>query len=88
MSAVAVIGTGYVGLTTAVCLAELGHRVTGVDIDKAKMARLRSGEPTIYEPGLDELMAKALERGRLAQDRCEQTDLAFGTSGFTESTDY
>ncbi|TMF82794.1 MAG: UDP-glucose/GDP-mannose dehydrogenase family protein [Chloroflexi bacterium] len=66
MSAVAVVGTGYVGLTTAVCLAELGHRVTGVDIDKAKMARLRSGEPTIYEPGLDELMAKALERGRLA----------------------
>ena len=66
MSAIAVIGTGYVGLTTAVCLAELGHRVVGVDIDEAKVARLRSGEATIYEPGLDELMAKGRKAGRLA----------------------
>ena len=66
MSAVAVIGAGYVGLTTAVCLANLGHRVIGMDIDKAKVTRLRAGEPTIYEPGLEELMASALESGRLA----------------------
>src|SRR5256885_16152418 len=65
MSAITVIGTGYVGLTTAVCLAELGHRVVGVDIDQAKVARLRSGEPTIYEPGLEELMRKTQKTGRL-----------------------
>lgn len=65
MSSVAVIGTGYVGLTTAICLADIGHEVTGVDIDEAKVARLASGEPTIYEPGLEELMGKTLRTGRL-----------------------
>src|ERR1700738_1001712 len=65
MSAIAVIGTGYVGLTTAVCLAKLGHRVVGVDIDEAKVARLRSGEPTIYEPGLADLMTETLKAGGL-----------------------
>jgi UDPglucose 6-dehydrogenase len=69
MPRVAVIGTGYVGLTTAVCLADLGHQVIGVDIDAAKLARLRRGEPTIYEPGLDELLAKTLDAGRLAFTR-------------------
>jgi UDPglucose 6-dehydrogenase len=65
MSSVAVIGTGYVGLTTAVCLADIGHQVTGVDIDTAKVARMSRGEPTIYEPGLEDLMRHTLETGRL-----------------------
>ncbi len=65
MSSVAVIGSGYVGLATAVCLAEIGHRVIGVDIDEAKIAKLRGGTPTIYEPGLDELIASNLKAGRL-----------------------
>lgn len=65
MSSVAVIGTGYVGLTTAVCLADLGHDVVGVDTDQTKVTKLKSGRPTIYEPGLDELMASALSSGRL-----------------------
>ena len=69
MSSVTVIGAGYVGLTTAVCLADLGHRVTGVDIDEAKVTRLRTGEPTIYEPGLKELMASALRSGRISRLR-------------------
>src|ERR1700736_5544633 len=66
MSSVAVIGTGYVGLTTAVCLAEIGHHVTGVDIDEAKIAQLRGGSPTIYEPGLEQLLGSTLKVGRLA----------------------
>ncbi len=65
MSAIAVIGTGYVGLTTAVCLANLGHQVVGVDIDEAKVARLQSGQATIYEPGLEELMRETQKSGRL-----------------------
>ena len=65
MSAIAVIGTGYVGLATAVCLAKLGHEVVGVDIDEAKVARLQSGEPTIYEPDLAELMTETQKSGRL-----------------------
>jgi UDPglucose 6-dehydrogenase len=65
MSAIAVIGTGYVGLTTAVCLAKLGHNVVGVDTDAAQVARLRRGEAPIYEPGLEELMAETQKSGRL-----------------------
>ncbi|MDQ6708949.1 MAG: UDP-glucose/GDP-mannose dehydrogenase family protein [Candidatus Dormibacteraeota bacterium] len=65
MSSVAVIGTGYVGLTTAVCLAELGHDVTGVDTDTAKVSTLASGQPTIFEPGLAELMGSGVKASRL-----------------------
>jgi UDPglucose 6-dehydrogenase len=65
MSSVAVVGTGYVGLTTAVCLADLGHQVIGMDIDAAKVARLNSGQATIYEPGLDALLPATLSSGRL-----------------------
>jgi len=65
MSSIAVIGTGYVGLTTAVCLSELGHRVSGVDIDEEKIAALQDGKATIYEPGLDDLLPKNLKSGRL-----------------------
>ncbi|MCU1649037.1 MAG: UDP-glucose/GDP-mannose dehydrogenase family protein, partial [Pseudonocardia sp.] len=49
---IAVIGTGYVGLTTGACLASLGHRVVCADIDAEKIARLRDGDVTILEPGL------------------------------------
>jgi UDPglucose 6-dehydrogenase len=53
---VVIYGTGYVGLTTGTALAFLGHRVTCVDVDEAKIASLRGGKSPIYEPGLDELM--------------------------------
>lgn len=62
---VTVVGTGYVGTVTGACLAFLGHRVTCVDTDQTKVARLRSGDPVIYEPGLKELLALATERGGL-----------------------
>lgn len=62
---IAVIGTGYVGLVTGACLAELGHAVTCVDVDPDKIARLSRGEATIFEPGLDRCLADGLSSGRL-----------------------
>jgi UDPglucose 6-dehydrogenase len=62
---VAIVGTGYVGLVAGVCFAETGNEVTCVDIDPAKVARLQKGEPTIFEPGLKELMVKNQEEKRL-----------------------
>jgi UDPglucose 6-dehydrogenase len=56
---VIVVGTGYVGLTTGVVLAYLGHKVTCLDLDREKILRLQQGEIPIYEPGLSELMALA-----------------------------
>ncbi|MEW5902087.1 MAG: NAD(P)-binding domain-containing protein, partial [Acidobacteriota bacterium] len=63
---IAVIGTGYVGLVTATGLAELGHQVIGADKDIDKMDLLGRGIVPIYEPGLDELLASNIQRGRLA----------------------
>jgi len=63
---VAVIGVGYVGLTTAVCLAHLGNRVQAVDIDSAKVQRMRKGESPILEEGLTALMGEGLSSGRLS----------------------
>ena len=65
MSSIAVIGTGYVGLTTAACLADLGHSVVGLDIDESKIATLSQGRPTIYEPGLEEIMGRTMQAKRL-----------------------
>ncbi len=62
---VTVIGTGYVGLVTGVCLAHSGHDVTCVDVDHAKIATLSSGTSTIYEPGLEDLLGEGIANGRL-----------------------
>lgn len=61
----AVIGTGYVGLVTAACFAELGHTVIGVDIDEEKIKKLKQGKSPIYEPELEEIIKRCLESGRL-----------------------
>jgi UDPglucose 6-dehydrogenase len=62
---IAVVGTGYVGLVTGTCFAETGNKVTCVDIDASKVARLAGGEITIYEPGLEKLFLRNLQEGRL-----------------------
>src|ERR1700737_2718781 len=56
---VSIIGTGYVGLTTGVCLAYLGHQVTCIDADAAKISELEAGHIPIYEPHLTELLEEA-----------------------------
>lgn len=65
MKNIAVIGTGYVGLVTGTCLAETGNNVICVDIDKDKIAKLRKGTVTIYEPQLDVVFERNLKQGRL-----------------------
>jgi len=63
---ICVLGTGYVGLVSAAVFSELGHEVVGLDIDKTKVASLRQGKIPIYEPGLDQLVSKNLDSGRLS----------------------
>lgn len=68
---ICVVGTGYVGLVAGTCFAESGNDVICVDVDAAKVAALSAGEVPIYEPGLEELVRRNVEQGRLTF----QTDL-------------
>jgi UDPglucose 6-dehydrogenase len=62
---ICIVGTGYVGLVTGTCLSELGHNVICIDIDQEKINKLKSGQVPIYEPGLEAMVHKHLESGRL-----------------------
>ena len=63
---ISVIGTGYVGLTAAIGLADFGNKVIGTDLDEKKVDMLNKGEPVIYEPGVQEYLKRNLESGRLS----------------------
>ncbi len=66
MAEVLVVGAGYVGLTTSVCMSHLGHNVTCVDSNLERIAQLRDGQIPIYEPGVDGLLTSGLRSGRLS----------------------
>jgi UDPglucose 6-dehydrogenase len=63
---ISVIGTGYLGAVHAACMADLGHTVVGIDVDEEKVAALSAAKASFYEPGLDELLERALATGRLS----------------------
>ncbi len=89
---VAVIGTGYVGLVAGTCFAETGNDVICVDIDPAKVAKLTEGVPTIFEPGLKELMNKNQEEKRLSfttdlKTSVQNSEVIFLAVGTPSSTD-
>src|SRR5258708_18943933 len=63
---IAVVGTGYVGLVTGTCFSETGNKVTWIDIERQKIEKLKKGEITIYEPGLEILFERNIRQGRLS----------------------
>ncbi len=89
---VAVVGTGYVGLVTGVVLAELGNDVICVDSDLEKIAKLKKGISTIYEPGLEDLLNRTLDEGFLSfstsiKDAVEASEVIFIAVGTPPSAD-
>ncbi|MFI6320493.1 UDP-glucose dehydrogenase family protein [Nonomuraea sp. NPDC050556] len=77
-----VIGTGYLGITHAACMADLGYDVLGLDIDADKINRLRDGELPIHEPGLEPVLRRGLESGRLRFTTSYEEAAAFGDVHF------
>jgi UDPglucose 6-dehydrogenase len=84
---IAMIGSGYVGLVSGVCFADFGHKVTCIDVDSDKIARLQAGVMPIFEPGLQELVAKNVREKRLSfttslkegMDKADAVFIAVGT---------
>ncbi|HET7649271.1 MAG TPA: UDP-glucose 6-dehydrogenase, partial [Gammaproteobacteria bacterium] len=79
---ITVHGSGYVGLVSAACFANMGNDVMCVDVDKARIARLKQGEVPIVEPGLDHLLADGLESGRLKFTDVPAEGVKFGLLQF------
>jgi UDPglucose 6-dehydrogenase len=75
---ITIFGSGYVGLVTGACLADAGNEVVCVDVDAAKIARLNAGEVPIHEPGLDEMIARNREKGRLSFTTDAKAGVAHG----------
>lgn len=86
MMHIAVVGTGYVGLVSGACFAEMGVQVTCIDTDEAKIEGLKQGVMPIYEPGLEEIVRRNVEAGRLSfstslTDCLEQVEVVFSAVG-------
>ncbi|APE32108.1 UDP-glucose 6-dehydrogenase [Halomonas aestuarii] len=79
---ITIFGTGYVGLVTGTCLADVGHDVLCVDVDADKIARLEAGEIPIFEPGLEPMVKANMEAGRLRFTTDPEAAVAFGTLQF------
>ena len=77
-----IFGTGYVGLVTGTCFAEAGNHVVGVDINANRVNHLNAGEPTIFEPGLQEMLERNLRAGRLAFSTDARTGVEHGDVQF------
>ena len=91
MAQIAVIGAGYVGLTTAACFSSLGHDVVCADIDVDRVARLSGGEIPIVEGGLEALVREGMEDGRLrfvvgAENAARTAEPSRRNSGFDTTT--
>jgi UDPglucose 6-dehydrogenase len=92
MASVAIIGTGYVGLVSGACLADFGNTVTCVDLDEKKINRLKKGEIPIYEPGLQDVVTRNFEKGRLCfstslEDAVQKNDVIFIAVGTPPAED-
>ena len=79
---ITVIGTGYVGLVTGTCLAEVGNEVLCLDVDPKKIAILKAGGIPIYEPGLEDMVKRNVEAGRLSFTTDIEESVAFGQIQF------
>lgn len=75
---ISIFGSGYVGLVTGACLADVGNDVLCIDIDEAKIARLNAGEVPIHEPGLDVVIARNVSAGRLRFSSSSAEGISFG----------
>lgn len=92
MGTISVVGVGYVGLVTGACFADLGNRVVALDIDVGRINKLKRGEMPIYEPGLEELVARNVEAGRLRfttsyAEALEDSEFAFIAVGTPSGVD-
>lgn len=89
---ITIFGTGYVGLITGICLADIGHKVICVDVDENKINYLQQGKSPIYEPGLNELLAKNIAAGNIefttgAEQAVKNRDIQFIAVGTPQSED-
>src|SRR5580658_7447099 len=75
---ITIFGSGYVGLVTGACLADAGNHVLCVDVDERKIAMLKGGEVPIHEPGLDEVVKRNVEVGRLSFTASAQEGVRHG----------
>ncbi len=79
---ITIFGTGYVGLVTGACLADVGHQVLCMDVDQGKIEKLKNGQIPIYEPGLDNIVRHTVEAGRLSFTTDTEEAVKHGTLQF------